>query len=134
MLQEFFTSDVVFVNSFFFQFVNNFDFCCYSSVVGSRLPQCFVSLHSLETDQDVLHGLIKCMSHMKLAGYIRRWHNNGKWFFIWIYFCMEVTVVQPFFIKTVFQAFWVISLCKFFTHNILLKFFSKAKRTLHTAV
>ena len=120
MFEEFFTSDVVFVDSLFFQLVDDFDLCCDRCVVSSRLPECFISLHSLETDQDILHGLIKCMSHMKLAGYVRRRHNDGKWFFIWIYFCVEVSVVHPFLIETFFQPFRVISLCKFFAHNVLL--------------
>ena len=120
MFQEFLTTDVVFVNSFFFEFVDNLNLCCDRSMIGSRLPQCFITLHSLETDQDILHGLIKCMSHMKLSGYVRRRHNNGKRFFIWIYFCVEVSVIHPFLIETVFQTLRVICLCKFFAHNVLL--------------
>ena len=120
MFKEFFTSDIVFVDSFFFQFIDNLNLCCDCSMVGSRLPQSFVSLHSLETDQYILHGFIKCMSHMKLAGYVRRRHYDCKWFLIWIYFCVEVSVVHPFLIKAVFQTLWVICFCKFFAHNFLL--------------
>ena len=65
-------------------------------MVGSRLPQCFVSLHPLETDQDILHSLIQCMAHMQLSCYVWRRHNNGKWFLRFVYFCMKIAAVQPF--------------------------------------
>ena len=132
MFKKFLTSDVVLVDAFFFELVDNLDLSCDCRMVGSRLPQCFISLHSLETDQDILHGLIECMSHVELSGYVRRRHNDCKWFFIWIYLCMEVSVIHPFLIKTFFQPFRVISLCKFFAHNILLIIFIE-KTAPHTA-
>ena len=86
-------------------------------MVSSRLPQCFVALHSLETDENVLHSFIKCMSHMQLSGYVWRRHNNGKWFLIRVYFCMKISVVHPFLVKTFLDPFWIVGLCKFFAHD-----------------
>src|SRR5699024_3998692 len=89
-------------------------------MVCSRLPQGFITLHPFKTDQDILHGLVQGMSHVKLASYIWRGHDNGKRFFIFVYFCVEIFVIQPFLINAVFQTFWVISFCKLFAHSLLL--------------
>ena len=108
------------VNALLFQLIDNLNLRCDRRMVGTRLPQCLIALHSLVTDQDILHSVIQRMSHMKLAGYVRRRHYDCKWFLIWIYFCVEVSVVHPFLIKAVFQTLWVICFCKFFAHNFLL--------------
>ena len=121
MFQECFPSDLVLVNALFFQLLNDFDLCGNGCMVRARLPQCFVSLHSLESDEDILHGLIQCVSHMKLSCYIGRGHHNGKWFFISVYFGVEIFVVQPFLVNSVFQSLGVISFGKFLAHNLLLK-------------
>lgn len=49
--------------------------------------------------------------YVKLSGNVWWRHHNGEWFLAAIYFCMEVTVVFPFFIKAFFNALWVIGLC-----------------------
>ena len=41
----------------------------------------------------------------------REEYGNREWFLAAVYFCMEVTVVFPFFIKAFFNALWVIGLC-----------------------
>ena len=97
-------------------------------MVGSRLPEGFVSLHSLKTDENILHGFIQGMSHVQLSRNVWRGHNNGKWFFVSVYLGMEVFVVQPFLVNTVFQPFRVISFCKFFAHS------SSSLRLLETAL
>ena len=89
-------------------------------MICSRLPQSFISFHPFKTDQDILHGLIQGMSHVKLSGYVWRGHHNGKRFLVWIYFCVKIFVIQPFLINAVFQTFGVISFCKLFAHNLLL--------------
>ena len=48
---------------------------------------------------------------LKLAGYVRRRHYDCKWFLIWIYFCVEVSVVHPFFVQTILNIFRIICLC-----------------------
>ena len=105
------------VNSFFFQLVNNLDLCGDCRMVSSGLPQRLIALHSLKTNQNILHGLVQSVSHVKLSGNIGRRHHNGKGFFIWIYFCMEITIIHPFFVQTLFQSFRIVRLCKFFAHN-----------------
>ena len=49
--------------------------CC---MVGTRLPQSLVALHSLITDQDILHGVIQCMTHVQLTGNVWRRHHDGE--------------------------------------------------------
>ena len=84
--------------------------------------------HALdETMQDILHGFIQCMSHVKLAGYVWRRHNNGKRFLVRIYFCMEISIVHPFCVKTLFDSLRIVSFCKFFAHNVLLIIYLKLK-------
>ena len=92
-------------------------------MVSSRLPESLIALHSFETDQDILHGLIQCMAHMQLSCYIGRRHYDCKRFFVRINFCMEVSVIHPFFVQTILNTLGIISLCKFFAHVFLLNLF-----------
>ena len=86
-------------------------------MVRTRLPQCFVALHTFETDQDILHGIVQGMAHMQLAGNVRRRHHDGEWFLIRIDFGMEIAAVYPFLIQTLFDALRIVGLCKFFAHG-----------------
>ena len=119
MFEEFLTADRFFVNALLTQFLGNLYLCGDGCMVCSRLPQCVVALHSLITDQDILHGVIQCVTHMQLTGYIWRRHHNGKWFLASVYFCMKIFFVQPFLVKTVFYALRIIGFCQFFVHGIL---------------
>ena len=129
VLQEFLTADLILVDAFFFQFLNYLNLCGDGRMVGSRLPESLVSFHSFEADQDILHGLVKGMAHMKLPGNIGRRHYYCKRFFFGVYFCVEVAVVHPFFVQAFFQAFRIIGLCQFSAHLLLLK-----KQAPHTVV
>ena len=60
------------------------------------------------------------MAHMQLSGYIGRRHYDCERFFVRINFCMEVSVIHPFFVQTILNTLGIISLCKFFTHIFLL--------------
>ena len=132
MFQEFFSSDFVFINALFFQFLNNLNLCGNGCMICSRLPQGFITLHSLKADKNVLHGLVQGMSHMKLPGYIWRGHYNGKWFLVSVYFCMEIFVIQPLLINPILQPFWIVGFCKFFAHHILLSLLRDKKIPLIT--
>ena len=120
MLHKFLAADLVLVDSLFTKFLCYLNLCSDGCMVCSRLPESLVALHSLETDQDILHGLIQCMAHMQLSGYIGRRHYDCERFFVRIYFCMEVSVVHPFFVQTILNTLGIISLCKFFAHVFLL--------------
>ena len=90
LLQESIPSQISFVNTFFFQLVYDLDLGGNGCMVRSGLPQRLISLHSLITDQYILHGVIQGMSHMKLACDIGRGHNNGKGLFAAVHLCMEI--------------------------------------------
>ena len=120
MFHKFVTADLVLVNPFLTKLLCYLNLCSDGCMVSSRLPESLIALHSFETDQDILHGLIQCMSHMQLSGYIGRRHYNCKRFFVRINFCMEVSVIHPFFVQTILNTLGIISLCKFFTHVFLL--------------
>ena len=123
MFHKLVTANLVLVDSLFTKFLCYLNLCSDGCVVCSRLPESLVALHSLETDQDILHGLIQCMAHMQLSGYIGRRHYDCERFFVRIYFCMEVSVVHPFFVQTILNTLGIISLCKFFAHVFLLNLF-----------
>ena len=79
-------------------------------MVSTWLPEDIVALHSLISCQDILHGIIQCMSHMKLTCDIWRWHHNGEWLLLRIYFSMEVSLAFPLLIEAVFDLFWIVGL------------------------
>ena len=60
------------------------------------------------------------MAHVKLSGYVRRRHHNGKRFFVRVYSGMEISFVQPFLIQSVLESLRIVGLCEFFAHEILL--------------
>ena len=123
MFHKFLTADLVLVNTFLTKLLCYLNLCSDGCMVSSRLPESLIALHSFETDQDILHGLIQCMAHMQLSCYIGRRHYNCKRFFVRINFCMKVPVVHPFFVQTILNTLWIISLCKFFAHVFLLNLF-----------
>ena len=65
-------------------------------MVRSRLPQSLIALHSLITDQDILHGVIQRMAHMKLSGNVWRRHHDGKWFLVRVWLSMKILLRKPF--------------------------------------
>ena len=143
MFHKFVTADLVLINSFLTKLLCYLNLCSDGCMVSSRLPECLIALHSFETDQDILHGLIQCMSHMQLSGYIGRRHYNCKRFFVRINFCMKVSVIHPFFVQTILNTLGIVRLCKFFAHVFLLNlsdyrnlkmllFSARKKHALHT--
>ena len=50
--------------------------CCDSRVIGPGHPQDIVSLHALESDQDILKCIVQCMPQMQCASDIWRGHDN----------------------------------------------------------
>ena len=114
--EKFFAADLILVDAFFFQHLGYFDLCGDRRMVGSRLPEGLISLHSLEARQDILHGVVQRMAHMKLAGYVRRRHHDGKRFFVWIYFGMKISSVHPFLIKSVLDPFRIVGFGKLLVH------------------
>ena len=120
IFHEFFPADLVFINALFFQHVCDFHFRSDGRMVGAGLPQGLISLHPFETDQDILHGVIQRMSHMKLPRYVWRRHHDGKGFFVWVYFSMKVAFVYPFLVEAIFDALWIIGFGQFVAHWYIL--------------
>ena len=108
------------IDSLFLELLNNLNFGCNGCVIGSRLPQCIISLHSLEADKNVLHGVVKRMSHVQLSCDIWRRDHNGKRFFGVIHFRVKVLLLQPFFIQSVLNPLGIVGLCQFLAHSYLL--------------
>ncbi len=113
-LQKFLTSQLVLVDAFFFQFLDNLDLRGDGRVIRARQPQRVVALHPFETGQDILHGLVQGMAHVQLACDVWRGNHDGKGFSVVIHFRVEIFLVKPFFVEPVFQALGVVGLCQFF--------------------
>ena len=102
------------------QVLLNLDLGCNACVVGARHPQCGIALHTLGTDQDILQGLVKCVTHVQLSGNIWGRNYNGIWLFVLIYFSVEVSVLLPEPIELVFGCGRVIGLWQFVCHEMSL--------------
>ena len=79
-------------------------------MVCSRLPQRIVTLHSLVTNQNILHGIVQCMSHMKLSCDIWWRHHNREWLFAAVNLRMKISIFLPFLIQTILYVLRIISL------------------------
>ena len=118
--KKFFTSEVILSNTLFTHSLNNLSLCCDRSMVGAGKPQCIVACHSVITDKNILKRIIKCMAHMKLACNIRRRNNYCISLFAFFSFSVKILFITPKLIGTVLNFAWVVLLCKFFCHNVLL--------------
>ena len=103
-------------------------------MVGTRLPQCIVSLHTLETDKDILHSIVKCMSHVKLSGDIGGRDHDGEGFLCFIYFCMEVSFFYPLGVKSVLDLFGIVGFSHEFSlcHIKILLMYDKSPHRIRT--
>ena len=117
LLEEAFTAEFRLIDALFLQCLCNLNFGCDGSMVCTRLPEYVITFHSLITGENVLHGVIQCMSHMKLSCDIRRRHHDGEGFLLRIYFCMEVSLFFPIRVDAIFNLGRIIGLCKFFCHD-----------------
>ena len=77
-------------------------------MILARQPEDVISLHSLVTDKDILQCVIKGMSHVKLAGNVRRRKNDAVRFFLRIRFIMKNAMIFPILIPTLFNFAWII--------------------------
>ena len=87
-------------------------------MVGARLPERVVPLHSFIADQDILHGIVQRMSHMQLSRNIRRRDNDGKRFLRLVHLGVEIILVHPLLIQSVLQPLRVVGLCQFLAHVV----------------
>ena len=96
------------VDAFFLQLLDDLDLGSDTCVVSAGLPQCVVALHSLITDQDILHGVVQCMPHVELSCDIWGRDHDSEGSLTVIYLRMEILFVKPLLIQSVFYAVWVI--------------------------
>ena len=85
-------------------------------MVCSGHPECLIALHSLETYQDILKGIVKGMSHMKLSCDIWRRHYDRKRFLTAIYLRMEIFFLLPFVISSFLNIRRIVVFLQFFFH------------------
>ena len=88
-------------------------------MVCSGLPECIISLHSLKTDQNILHGIVQRVPHMQLSSDIRGRNDDGKRFLALVYFRMKIFLIQPFLVQTILNAMGIIGFCQFLAHCFL---------------
>ena len=100
----------MFVDAFFLQLLDDLDLGSDTCMVGAGLPQCIVALHSLITDQDILHGVVQCMSHVELSCDIWGRDHDSEGSLTVIYLRMKILFVKPLLIQSVFYATGVIGL------------------------
>ena len=93
--QEFFTAEIIFIETFFSDLLFDLDLRCDAGMIFARQPQDIVALHSLVTDQNILQGIIERMPHVQLTGDIWRRQHNAVRFFFRICFIMEYTMIFP---------------------------------------
>ena len=98
------------VDAFFLQLLDDLDLGSDTCMVGAGLPQCVVALHSLITDQDILHGVVQCMPHVELSGDIWGRDHDSEGSLTMIYLRMKILFVKPLLIQSVFYATGVIGL------------------------
>ena len=98
------------VDAFFLQLLDDLDLGSDTCMVGTGLPQCIIALHSLITDQDILHGVVQCMPHVELSGDIWGRDHDSEGSLTVIYLRMKILFVKPLLIQSVFYATGVIGL------------------------
>ena len=64
-------------------------------MIRSGEPECRIALHPLKTDDGILHGLVHCMSHMKLSRHVRGRHHHRKRNFSFVNFGMKQSLLHP---------------------------------------
>ena len=99
LLQKAVSAQFFFRNPLLFQAFNHLYLCGDCRMVCSRLPQSLISLHPLITGQNILHGIVQSVSHVKLPCNVWRRHNNRKRLFVRIFPGSEILIIQPFLVK-----------------------------------
>ena len=99
------------IDALLFELFDDFYFCSNTCMVRSRLPECIVPLHPFEPYENILHCIIKGMSHMELSRDVWWWNHDCKRFFAVIYFGMEIFLIQPFLVNTIFHLLRIVCLC-----------------------
>ena len=116
MLQKLLSADIILGNTLLPKFFHYLCLCGNGCMVGSRYPECLITLHSLKTDQNILKCIIQGMSHVELSRDIWRWHNDRKRFLVAIYLRMKVFFLLPFIIGSLLNVRRIVVFFQFFCH------------------
>ena len=116
--EEAVTAHVLFCEALGAHVFNDFYLGGNGSMISTRHPECLIALHTFHADEHVLNGLVQCVAHVKFAGNIWRWNNNGERFFIRIYLGVEISAVQPELVYAALHLRGVIGFVKFSAHLI----------------
>ena len=79
-------------------------------MVGSREPEGCIAGHTLVADKDILQGVVKRVTHMKLTGYVRRRDNDGVRLFVRVDSSLEAVVFEPVLIDFILYLFRLVKL------------------------
>ena len=107
-LQEFFTSQVVAGQALLAQLLLHTDLGGDACVVHARYPQRRIALHPLVADENVLHGGIHGVAHVKLSGHVGRRHDDGEGLFLRVALGVEIAAVAPELIELGLHLFGVV--------------------------
>ena len=94
-LHELVTSEVSLCDTLLTHSLNYLGFGCDSSVVGAGYPQSSIALHSLETGEYILHGVVNSVTHMQLTCYVRGRHSYGIGLFLGVGNAAEAACFLP---------------------------------------
>ena len=127
VFQELFAAEILLADPLLLEVVDDLDFRSDGGVIGAGLPQSVIALHALPADQDILHCIVECMTHMELSGNVRRRDHDGKRCAAVIHFRVEVFLIFPVFIDPVLNPLGIIRFGEHLSHvlfslvNVLLK-------------
>ena len=130
-LEEGFAAQFHFIDALCLQLVGDADLRRDGGVIRPGLPQRIITLHPLEADQDVLHGIVERMAHVKLTGDIRRRNHDGKRFSGVIHLRMEIFLLFPVFINSLFNPPGIVCFGQFLAHSDSKTSDSGIFRTFH---
>ena len=118
-LKEFFSAYLLLCYTLFTHCLNNLCFGRNWSVVGSGEPKSVVAVHSVETNENILQGIIKSVSHMKLTCDIRGRNNYCVGRLIAFFISVKIAVIHPKFINLILKRGGVVLFFKFLWHKII---------------
>ena len=86
------------------------------SVIGAGQPESAIPLHTAPADQDILQRLIERMTHVELAGDVRRRNHNGVRLLLRVRIGVEILPVHPELIDSVLDVAGIVRFGKFLAH------------------
>ena len=85
-------SSILFAPAALGKLFNDLDLGCNGCMIRTGQPQRFISAHALVADENILHGFVKGMAHVELAGDVGRWNNYAVRGLIGVWLRVEITL------------------------------------------